>query len=260
MLGAICGDVIGSVHERAATKTTQFKLFERECRFTDDTVLTVAVADAIMSDEDYGTTIHRYARAYPKSGFGSKFRRWLRDDNPQPYNSWGNGSAMRVSPVGWIARSAQHALDEAARSAAPTHGHAEGVKGAQAVAMAIYLARTGKSKEAIRDRVAAFTGYDLARTIDGIRPRYRFESTSALSVPEAIIAFLEAADYEDAVRLAISLGGDADTQAAIAGSIAEAFWGEVPPAIVKKVWRYLPTEFIVVIEKFYERNVRLDSR
>jgi ADP-ribosylglycohydrolase len=256
MLGAICGDVIGSVHERRGTKETSFNLFDQAMRFTDDTVLTVATAEAILTGEDYGAAYHRYARRYPHAGYGSAFRAWLRSDNPRPYGSWGNGSAMRVSPVGWMAASESQALEEAARSAAPTHDHAEGVKGAQAVALAVYLARTGTEKEGIRRRVSEQTGYDLSRSVEAIRPAYRFDVSSAGSVPESIVAFLDAGDFEDAVRLAVSLGGDADTQAAIAGGIAEAYWGGVPASIEARVRRVLPQSFVTVIEAFQRRFPR----
>ena len=253
MLGAICGDIIGSVHERAATKRTDFRLFDRAMRFTDDTVLTVATAHAILHGIPFADAYHEYGRRFPNCGFGSAFKRWLRSDDRQPYFSYGNGSAMRVSPVGWVAATEEEVLDLARRTAVVTHDHPEGIRGAEAVALAVFLGRTGRSKDQIRDRVTAVTSYDLTRSIARIRPRYRFDSSSQGSVPEAIIAFLESAGYEDAIRTAISLGGDADTQAAIAGAIAEAYFGTVPAEIAERCRTLLPDDFSATLDAFTAR-------
>ncbi len=250
MLGAIAGDVIGSVYERHVHKSTDFPLFAQRCRFTDDTVLTVATAHAILTGTPYGDAYHAYGNRYPRAGYGRAFKGWLASPTPEPYDSWGNGSAMRVSPVGIAALSADDAMLEAERSAMPTHNHAEGIRGAQAVALAVFLARAGVSKSVIRQEVSTQLGYDLSRSLADIRPAYHFEVSCQGSVPEALIAFFEAESVEDAIRLAISLGGDADTQAAIAGSVAEAFWGEVPAAIVSETRRKLPDEFLVTIDEF----------
>ena len=250
MFGAIVGDVIGSVHEHVSTKTTSFPLFTPESRFTDDTVLTIATADALLSDGDYAAAYRRWGRRYPNAGYGEQFRRWLRRDEAGPYNSWGNGSAMRVSPVALALNSVDEVLAEAERSAAVTHDHPEGIKGAQAAALAVLLARTGVAKEDIRAEIAARFDYDLSRTIEQIRPGYSFDVSCQGSVPEAIIAFIDTADLEGAVRAAISLGGDADTQAAIAGAAAAAFDGGVPEALDREVRRRLPDDMRDVIERF----------
>lgn len=253
MLGAIAGDVIGSVYEWASVKHCGFPLFAAESDFTDDSVLTVATAHAILTGTGFADAYHDFGRRYQHRGYGGGFKRWLKDDSRQPYDSWGNGSAMRVSPVGWVATSADHALALAEESAAVTHNHPEGIRGAQAVALAIYLARTGESQESIREQVATRLGYDLSRTTEEIRPEYTFDVSCQGSVPEAIIAFLDSTGYEDAVRLSISLGGDADTQAAITGGIAEAFWAGVPQPIADEVLRRLPDEFCEIIAEFQKR-------
>ncbi len=250
MLGAIAGDIIGSVYEARPIKTTTFPLFSAGSCFTDDTVLTVATALAILENMDYGQAYRMLARAYPDRGFGAAFAHWFRADAAPPYNSWGNGAAMRVSPIGWAFDDEARVLGEARQSAAVTHNHPEGVRGAQATALAIWLARRGTDKEDIRQTLAERFGYDLERTVAAIRPTYRFEISCQRSVPEAIICFLEAADFETAVRLAVSLGGDSDTQACIAGAIAEAFYGPLPEAIRAEVDRRLPEAFREIITRF----------
>lgn len=250
MLGAIVGDVIGSVYEHAGLRTTEFLLFSERSRFTDDTVLTVATAHALLTGVDYGAAYHAFGRRYPHAGYGGRFRDWLRSGNPAPYNSWGNGSAMRVGPVGHAFDTEAVVLHEAAASAEVTHDHPEGVMGAQAVALATFLARRGTAKPEIRDRVEKLTGYDLQRSVAEIRLNYRFEVSCQRSVPEAIVAFLDSESVESAIRLAISLGGDADTQAAITGGIAEAFYGGVPPELADPVLERLPAEFRRVIREF----------
>lgn len=233
MIGAIAGDIIGSVHEWTATKTTDFELFHPRCGFTDDTVLSVAVADCLLHGIAYVDAFHAYFRAYPHSGFGGMFLQWAAAGRRDPYNSFGNGSAMRVAPVGHAFNSLDEVLAEAKRSADVTHNHPEGVRGAQATAAAIFLARTGKDKNQMRESLQQMFGYDLEQRLDHIRPDYRFNETCQETVPQAIIAFLESKDYEDAVRKAISLGGDADTLACITGGIAEAFYHGVPPPIAR---------------------------
>jgi len=253
MLGAIAGDVIGSVYERYTIKTTDFSLFQPACTFTDDTVLTVATADAILNTLDYAAAYKDYGRRYPHAGYGGTFIHWIFAAESQPYNSWGNGSAMRVSPVGWAFDTVEKVLAEAEKSAAVTHNHPEGIKGAQATALAVFLARNGQSKETIKAQIEGRFGYDLSRALDEIRPGYRFDVSCQGSVPEAIIAFLEANDVEDAVRNAISLGGDSDTLACIAGGIAHAHYGELPGHIVAEARRRLPDEFLTVIDQFDEQ-------
>lgn len=255
ILGAAAGDIIGSVHEgrRGRIKSVKFPLFADGCRFTDDTVLTMATAWAILHRVDYGRAYRDFGRRYPNRGYGESFRRWLASERPKPYGSWGNGSAMRVSPVGWAFDSVEAVLEEAERSAAVTHNHPEGIKGAQAAALAVFLARTGADKAAIRTEIEKRFDYDLGRTVEAIRPGYTFDSSCQGSVPEAIICFLESTDWESAVRPAVSLGGDADTQACIAGAIAEAYYGGVPEEIARKTAALLPGEFREIIAAFEER-------
>jgi ADP-ribosylglycohydrolase len=252
VIGAIAGDVIGSVHEYRPAPD-EWPLFVEGSVFTDDTVLTVATAHAILNGAPYGPAYLAFGRRYPNAGYGASFYDWLRAPDPRPYNSWGNGSAMRVSPVGYAFDSEERVLAEARESAAVTHNHPEGIKGAQATALAVFLARTGASKEAIRERIAAEFEYDLNRTVAEIKPAYTYEISCQKSVPEAIIAFLDSTSFEDAIRLAISLGGDADTQAAIAGGIAQAFYRDVPPPIVTGVRALLPDEFLEIIDAFEHR-------
>jgi ADP-ribosylglycohydrolase len=257
MLGALAGDVIGSVYEHRPVKAPDFRpLISGASRYTDDTVLTVATAAAILGDGDYAAAYRRFGRAHPGAGYGKSFREWLRTPDGAPYGSWGNGSAMRVSPIAWAFYTEAEVLAEAGRSAAVTHDHPEGIRGAQAVALAVFLCRSGAGKEDVRTELATRFGYDLARTVDGIRPGYRFQVSCQESVPEAIIAFLDSEGFEDAVRLAISLGGDADTQAAIAGSIGEAAYGAVPEAIQRGVLERVPGDLRVVVEAFRERYLQ----
>jgi len=235
MLGAVAGDIIGSMFEFHPVQNKTFELFSQESSFTDDTVLTVAIASALMTDGDYLSAVVDWAKRYPHAGYGARFLLWLHADDHRPYGSFGNGSAMRVSPIGFAFDTVNEVLAEATRSAAITHDHPEGIKGAQATALAILLARTTHDKETVRREISARFGYDLSRPLDFIRPGYSFDETCQSSVPEAITAFLESIDYEDAVRNAVSLGGDADTLACIAGGIAEAFYGPIPQAIRAQV-------------------------
>ena len=250
MIGVIAGDVIGSVHEHALTKSTDFPLFDPRCRFTDDTVLTVATAYAILTGTSYEAAYRDFGREHPNAGYGRSFYDWLHAEDPRPYSSWGNGSAMRVAPIGSAFDNVDDVLCEAERSAAVTHNHVEGIKGAQATALAVFMARSGASKNEMRVHLAERFGYDLHRTVEQIRPDYQWDVSCQRSVPEAIVAFLDSSDVEDAIRLAVSLGGDADTQAAIAGGIAEAFYGCVPEVMVLAVRERLPPRFLEVIEEF----------
>jgi len=234
MLGAIAGDIIGSVHEFCCGKTTDFPLFTPESRFTDDTVLTVAVADCLMSRGSYIDKFHEYTTSYPHRAYGLRFLTWVQEGLREPYNSWGNGSAMRVSPVAYAFDTLEGALHEAKASAEVTHNHPEGIRGALATTMAIFMARRGASKEEIRNAIQQQIGYKLNRSTAVIRETYCFTESCQHTVPEAITAFLDSKDYEDAIRLAISLGGDADTLACITGGIAEAFYGGVPENIARE--------------------------
>lgn len=253
MIGAIAGDIIGSVYEHRPIRSKEFPLFHPESRFTDDTVLTVAVADAVLGRRDYAGSLLAYGRAHPRAGYGGAFARWLRSGAPEPYGSWGNGSAMRVSPVGFAFDTAERVLAEARATAVPTHDHPEGVKGAQATALAVFLARTTRDKERVRREVTRRFGYDLDRTVDGIRPGYGFDVSCRGTVPPAIVSFLEATSFEDAVRNAVSLGGDSDTLACIAGGIADAFFGGVPPGVLAEVKARLPAGLWRVVEAFSRR-------
>lgn len=252
MLGGIAGDIIGSRFEHAQIKTKDFELFNRQSTFTDDTVHTVAVADSLLTKTPYQVNFLRYFQNYPHAGYGHRFRRWARSPRPVPYGSFGNGSAMRVSPIAWFYNCLDKVLEEALHSAEVTHNHPEGVKGAQAVAGAIYLARTGASKPDIRNFVEVRFGYDLSRTLDEIRPDYSFKVTCQESVPQAITAFLEAEDFEDAVRNAVSLGGDSDTLACIAGSIAEAYFGGVPEGVREEIFRRLDENLNATTRRFLQ--------
>ncbi len=250
MIGAIIGDIIGAPFEFNSTKRTEFSLFCDRSQFTDDTVLTIATADALMHKIPYDVAFKKWGKENLYAGYGGSFLRWLISPESEPYNSYGNGSGMRVSPVGWFFQTLEETLAEAANSAICTHNHPEGIKGAQAIASSIFLARTGKSKEEIRSFIEQEFQYDLNRTIDEIRPHYTFKVICQKSVPESIIAFLDSTDYVNAVRLAISLGGDSDTQGCMAGAIAEAFYKSVPTDIVEQARERLPKEMLAIVDEF----------
>jgi ADP-ribosylglycohydrolase len=259
VIGAITGDVIGSVYEGAGTKTTGFRLFNDRARPTDDSVLTLAVARAILDSggaptvADFAAHLREVGRRYPLAGYGGTFVRWLADDNMGAYGSWGNGSAMRSSPVGWAYDTVAHVLRYAELCALPTHDHPEGIKGAQAVALAVLLARQGASKADLRNEISRQFSYDLDRTVQEIRRTYTFEISCQRSVPESIIAFLDSTDFESAIRNAISLGGDADTQACIAGAVAEAFYGGVPPTLLAWALQRLDGKQLHIVRRFTRR-------
>ena len=260
MYGAILGDSIGSPYEfDQGYKTKDFPLFSRNSKFTDDSVMTLAVADAFLSlpPEASEVEIRRflvrsmqtYGRKYPYAGYGGMFRRWLKDPNPQPYGSYGNGSAMRVSSAAWLFGDLETVRYMARLSAEVTHNHPEGIKGAEATSSAIYLARTGSTKAEIKAYIEANFHYDLSRTCDEIRPAYRHVESCQETVPEAITAFLEGESFEDVIRTAVSLGGDCDTLTAIAGSIAEGFYG-VPEELKKQCRERLPEDLRKVLRRF----------
>lgn len=254
MIGAMAGDMVGSVYEAHPIKTKDFPLFHPAGRATDDTVLTVAVAAAILKDRNYGEEVWRIGNRYPNAGYGGGFRRWLGTYPPRPYNSWGNGAGMRVSPVGFAFDTVDEVLEEAERTAAISHNHPEGINGARAVALAVFLARTERDKPLIRKEIASRFGYDLERTVEEIRPSYRFDVSCRGSVPEAIVSFLDSESWEDAVRNAVSLGGDSDTLACMAGGIAEAYYGPPAREIVAHVRELLPDDLWEITERFYERH------
>lgn len=260
MIGALTGDIIGSIYESHGIKTTDFPLFGNGCRFTDDSVLTVALADAILTDTPYDKLLRAYYHRYPHAGYGGTFRRWAAGESGADYNSWGNGAAMRISPAGWAYDSLAEVLSQAEAFTAVTHSHPEGIKGGQATAAAIFLARTGSTKDEIRRYVAESFGYDLSRTCDDIRPSYRFDSSCQGTVPEALIAFLDSSDFESAIRLAVSLGGDSDTLACITGSIAEAFYGGVPERIAARTLGILTPELREVTNSFVRRYLVCNGR
>lgn len=257
MIGAIAGDMIGSVYEGNAIKTTDFPLFQDRSSFTDDTVLTVAAAYSILKNAGYAESFKTFGRAYPHSGYGLNFFMWLFSDKSEPYNSWGNGSAMRVSPIGFAFNSIDDVLDEAKRSAEVTHNHPEGIKGAQATALSVFLARKGESKEAIKKEITERFNYDLNRTVDEIRPVYEFDVSCQGTVPEAIMCFLESGSFEDAVRKAVSLGGDSDTLACITGGMAQAYYKTLPPDIVAEVEKRLPNELLKVVNEFNAKYIKV---
>lgn len=253
MLGAIAGDIIGSVYEGHPIRTKEFPLFRPDCRFTDDSVLTIAIAKAIMDGSDYLEEVRKIGREYPDAGYGGSFIHWLFSEHPQPYYSWGNGSAMRVSPVGFAFDSEEEVMDEARKTAVFTHNHPEGIKGAQAAALAVFIARVSNDKDLIREEIRNRFDYNLDRTLDEIRPDYRFDISCQGTVPEAIIAFLESNSYEDAVRNAVSLGGDSDTLACITGGIADAFYGGVPDYIREKVKEILTDSLWDITDRFCKK-------
>lgn len=259
MYGAILGDIIGSPYEfNKGDKTKDFTFFEKGAEFTDDSVMTIAVADAFIntlgqSDDDIEDALiysmRLWGRKYPDAGYGGNFGFWLCSGITGPYNSYGNGSAMRVSPCGWLYDTLEETLHAAEISSEVTHNHPEGIKGAQAVAAAIFMARTGSSKDEIKDYIVKSFGYDLSRTIDEIRPGYDHDESCQKTVPEAITAFLEGTDFEDVIRTAVSLSGDCDTLTCIAGSIAEAFYG-VPDSLKEECKKRIKPDMLEVLEKF----------
>lgn len=259
MFGAIIGDIAGSRFEFHNIKTTDFTFFSKDCFFTDDTVMTVAVARALLqtggAEGAFQTALvsemQTLGQRYPDAGYGGFFIRWLQMKDPQPYGSFGNGSAMRVAPCGWAAGTLGEALELARRASEVTHNHPDGIKGAQAVSAAIFLAKTGRPKDEIRAYIEN-DFYPLRKTLAEIRPHYRFDETCPGTVPPAIQAFLEAGDFEDSVRLAVSLGGDSDTLAAITGSIAEAYFG-IPQSLRRRALAYLPPDFAATLSTFAAR-------
>lgn len=253
LLGAVAGDTIGSAYEFAPTKDYDFELLPQEAEFTDDTVMTVAVAHWLMAGGSVADAMVHYGSIYPypKGSYGLSFKQWLRDGGQKPYGSWGNGSAMRVTPVGWAFATMEETLKAARLTAEVSHNHPEGIKGAEAVAACVFMARTGSGKSEIREYVERQFGYDLGFTCDDIRPGYCFEESCQRSVPQSIVAFLDSTDFESAVRLAVSLGGDADTMGAITGGIAEAFYDGVPEHIAREVLLRLPNDLTEELRRFH---------
>ena len=263
MLGSIIGDTVGSVYEFNNIKTMNFPLFSPESNYTDDSIMTMAVADWLLKDPTHGmdtleASLISFAKKYPcpMGGYGGMFFRWLfrSDGKREPYNSWGNGSAMRASANGWMFDTLEETERVAGLSAAITHNHPEGIKGAQSTAAAIFMARNGSSKEEIRSYITEKYGYNLNRTCDEIRPVYGWEGSCQGTVPEAMVAFFDSTDFESAIRLAVSLGGDSDTLACITGGIAEAFYKEIPDDIALTEWNLLPEDFKVIFKKMETKS------
>lgn len=250
IIGSVIGDIIGSVYEWNNIKSTKFNLYDRRCDYTDDTVLTIAVADCILNNKDFSKTIWEYGRKYPNRGYGGNFNMWLRNENRLPYKSFGNGSGMRVSPVGFAYNTITDVLKFAKKSAEISHNHKEGIKGAQAIALSVYLAKNGKSKVEIKKYIVNKFKYDLNFTLDEIRDTYEFDVSCQGSVPQAIVALLESSDFENAIRLAISIGGDSDTIACMTGGIAAAFYKKIPDKLIEFANNKLPDEFKNIIYNF----------
>ena len=267
MLGAIIGDTVGSVYEFNNIKSTQFPLFGSRSNYTDDSVMSMAVAEWLLTDPQHGmdtleASFLGFSKKYPcpMGGYGSGFYRWLfnpesfKDGKRQPYNSFGNGAAMRCSANGWMFDTLEETERVAGLSAAITHSHPEGIKGAQSTAAAIFMARNGKSKEEIKDYISKKYGYNLNRTCDEIRPVYDWDSSCQGTVPEAIVAFMDSTDFESAIRLAVSLGGDSDTLACITGGIAEAYYKEIPENMAMKIWELIPEDFKAILKNLEMRT------
>lgn len=258
MLGTVIGDIAGSRFEFDNYRHTDFDIFSTDSDFTDDTICTVAIADWVSQgcNDHLASILQGWCRAYPcpKGAYGGRFSQWIEWKDPEPYNSWGNGSAMRVSAVGWAFATLEETLHFAEQSAAVTHNHPEGIKGAQAVAAAIFWARTGMGKAQIKENITRQFGYDLSQSCDQIRPHYHFNESCQETVPQAVTAFLESDDFEHAIRLAVSLGGDSDTLAAITGSIAEAYYG-IPASMREHALAILPrciAETLLTFESKYQ--------
>ena len=253
MIGAIAGDIIGSVYEWDNIKAKDFILFSDSCEFTDDSVLTIALADSILTGTPYVENLKQFHRWYPGRGYGGNFNAWAQSPNPKPYSSWGNGAAMRISPVGYAYDDLDEVLQRAEEFTKVTHDHPEGIKGGQATAAAIFLARTGASKADIKNYIEKEFQYDLSMHVDDIRPSYQFDVSSQGTVPPAIRAFIDSNDFEDAVRTAVSLGGDSDTLACITGGIAQAFYGGASEFISKRVYDILDDRLAGITREFMRK-------
>lgn len=259
MIGAIAGDIIGSTYELLNTKKKDFNLFRAMSRYTDDTVLTIATADCILQNGDYAEFYRKYCIQNQMRGYGSKFYFWAMFHKRQPFMSMGNGSAMRVSPIGYVANSLEEAMSLAELSASVTHNHPEGIKGAQAIATAIYLCNQNGSKEDLKEHMERLFSYDLSMSYEEMKENYKGGETCPLTVPQAIISFLDSTDYEDAIRNAIALGGDSDTLACMTGGIAEAYYKEIPKEIRERTLKKLPPKFITIIDEFTDKYIHNDK-
>ncbi len=259
MIGAIIGDIVGSVYEWRRIKTKSFELFVDQCECTDDSICTAAVADILMHDLPPALTLQRWCREHPRRDYGGRFAQWIEMDPPRPYDSFGNGAAMRVSPAAYLHRNGElsAALEASDLVTAVTHNHPEGLKGARATVHAIWLAFQGEPATGIRKAIAETYGYDLSRSVDDIRPGYRFNEICQTTVPEAITCALESDSFEDAIRNAVSLGGDSDTLAAIAGPIGEALHGIPADIRAEAENRYVPHDILGVIREMYGEALTL---
>ena len=260
MIGVIAGDIIGSIYEgdQNNIKTKDFELFSPQSRWTDDSCLTIATIDKLLNHKTYKEVYRDYARKYPDVGFGGQFKKWFKDDVQLPYGSWGNGSAMRVCPIGWLFNHSSLIINEATESAIVTHGHPEGIKAAQCIAMCVFLAKNNFTKEEIEKYVTETFKYDLSFNIDEYRKTYKFDVSASGTVPVVIKSFLVSDGFEDAIRIAISMGGDSDTIAAIVGGIAEAYYG-VPLRIKDEVINRIPEEFKLILNKFYHTGIGFNN-
>lgn len=267
MIGAIIGDIVGSPYEFDNINTIDFPLLGRRSFYTDDTILTIAACDAILKKLPYKESLVWWGNKYPSpyGDYGGRFLRWLKENDPQPYNSWGNGAAMRVSAIGWLYNSVEEVLYQAKLSAEISHSHPEGIKGAQAIAGAIFLARTGQPKEAIKRWIEVEFGYNLNNTVANLQQTYangNFDYESCQdSVPQAILCFFESSDFESAIRLAVSIGGDSDTIACMTGGIAEAFYKRIDKRLLNDIWDRIPLDMMLVIDGFIEQTkMKIDYR
>jgi ADP-ribosylglycohydrolase len=253
MIGAIAGDIIGSIYEWNNIKTKDFTLFSGQSVFTDDSVLTIALADTILTGRPYAENLKNFFHWYPHAGYGGSFSRWAQAQDSEPYNSWGNGAAMRISPAGFAYDELDTVIEKAEEFTKITHNHPDGIKGGQAVAAAVFLARTGRTKADIMDVMESRFQYDLGRHVDEIRAVYTFDVSCQGTVPQALRAFIDSTDFEDAVRTAVSLGGDSDTLACITGGIAQAFYGGVPDFMQEKVYEILDDRLGRITRAFMEK-------
>jgi ADP-ribosylglycohydrolase len=253
MIGAIAGDIIGSIFEFNNNRTKDFELFSPRSSYTDDSILTIALADSIMTGTPYVENLKSFFHLYPDGGYGGGFYTWAQSADSSPYNSWGNGAAMRISPAGFAYDDMETVLKKAKEFTEITHNHPEGIKGGQATAAAIFLARTGNSKTQIKDYIEKQFHYDLSKHVDQIRPTYEFNESSQDTVPQALRAFIDSADFEDAIRTAVSLGGDSDTLACITGGVAQAFYGGVPEPIQRNVYSTLDDRLARITREFMQR-------
>ena len=250
IIGAVAGDMIGSLYNGKKTDASVTRLLTGKASFTGDSVMTIAVMDSLLNGKDYITVMQDYGRKFPDRSYGTAFSRWLRQDDPQPFNSWSNGAALRISPVGFACRTLSEVLDEAQKNARVSHSHPDGIKGAMAIAASVFLARNGRTKDEIRDYIESVFRYNLQKSIAEIRPGYIYDHSCQGSVPEAIIAFLESSDYESAIGLAISLGGNCSDIACITGGIAQAYYKEIPDSITESTVSMLTPDMYKIIAGF----------